>query len=337
MNVHVIIGSDDYLVEESAKKFVVDGAGLEIVDSLNSSNAELQLGDLRAAEASLMTPPFLEPVKVTWWKNVHFLPGGRSEEGRGKSDEGGAKSTEVKEALEKFARRLAEMKLPENQRFVLSGPHLLKTSTFAKVLSGVADMVTFAAEKPWEAQRNATVRAIDYAAEEGLKFDHGAAELFVSVVGTDARSLRGELSKLRDYLGSGATRITTADISEITSQGVKDDPEVWDITDALGERDAGKVLAAVRRFEGGSGYVVLVTGVIERFFRQLIDVQAGRTESINPYSLRKLSAALRRWTLPELRRARWRFLELREKSVSSGGNVEAMMITEILRTCRRRR
>ena len=77
--VHVIIGEDEYLVSEAAKRIVGDGIGLETVDSANSSNAEAQLKDIREAEASLMTPPFLDPKKTTWWRNVGFLPQGGSQ------------------------------------------------------------------------------------------------------------------------------------------------------------------------------------------------------------------------------------------------------------------
>lgn len=145
MNIHLIIGEDDYLVGETAKKIVGDGVGLEVVDSVNASNAELQLADLHKADESLSTPPFLDPKKVTWWKNVHFLPGGKCSE-------------DVKTALERFAEKLATIKLADNQHFILSGPHLLKTSVFAKRLGTSAEVITFAAEKPWEAARNAVVR-----------------------------------------------------------------------------------------------------------------------------------------------------------------------------------
>ena len=130
MNIHVIIGEDDFLVSEAAKKSIGDGVGLEVIDSANASNAELQMADLRRAEESVQTPPFLDPKKVTWWKNVGFLPGGKSSE-------------EVKLALEKFAEFLAAAKLPENQHFILSGPHLLKTSIFAKRLAGHAEILSF--------------------------------------------------------------------------------------------------------------------------------------------------------------------------------------------------
>ena len=90
-NLHVIIGEDDFLVASTVEKIIGDGTGLEVIDSANSTNAEAQLADLREADASFSTPPFLEPRKVTWWKNVHFLPGG-----------GKAPAADVKTALEKF-------------------------------------------------------------------------------------------------------------------------------------------------------------------------------------------------------------------------------------------
>ena len=327
-NVHLIIGEDDYLVSETAKKVVGDGVGLEVVDSMNSTNADLQLADIREADASFSTPPFLDPKKVTWWKNVHFLPGG------GKRDS----SEEVKEALERFAEKIARtaVTLPENQRLIISGPRLLKTSIFAKTLAPVAEMAVFAAGKPWEAARNAVVRVIDLAAEMNLKFDRGAAEHFVARVGTDSRSLMSELGKMRDYLGKDVHTVTVADIDEVTSQGVGVEPEVWAITDALGERNLAKALDAARRFERENGFAVLVTTVIEKFFRQLIDVKNGTAGELNPFVQRKMSGFLRNWTANELRIARWRFLTLRERVVSGTTSGDVLVINELVRVCRKR-
>ena len=324
-NVHVIIGEDDYLVSETAKKVVGDGVGLEVIDSLNSTNADLQLADLREVDASFSTPPFLDPRKVTWWKNVHFLP-----------HQGGKPVAEdVKVALERFAQKIAQATLPENQRFVISGPKLMKNSTFAKTIAGVAEMAVFAAAKPWEAARAAVVRVIDLAVEMNLKFDRGAAEHFVSRVGTDSRSLMSELGKIRDYLGKDAHTITVADIDEVTSQGVGVEPEVWAITDALGERNLEKTLTATRRFEQENGFAVLVTTVVEKFFRQLIDLKNGVAGEMNPYAQRKMSGFLRNWTANELRVARWRFLTLRERVVSGTASGDILVINELVRVCRR--
>lgn len=324
-NVHVIIGEDDFLVGETAKKVIGDGVGLEVIDSMNSSNADLQLKDIREADASFSTPPFLDPKKVTWWKNVHFLPGG------GKK---GA-SEEVKEALEKFAKKLSESPLQENQHFILSGPHLLKTSVFAKTLATAAEMVVFAAEKPWEAAKNAAVRVIDLAKEMGLSFAPGVAEKFVSVVGTDTRSLMSELGKMRDYLGNEKPTIDAAAVADITSQGFGVEPVVWDVTDAIGKRDLNAALEAMRKFELENGFAVFMTGIIEKFFRQLIDVKNGKTEGMNPYALRKNEGFLRNWSLAELRAARARFLMLREKVVSGTTSGDVLVVSTLVRVMRR--
>ena len=324
-NVHVIIGEDDFLVGETAKKVIGDGVGLEVIDSMNSSNADLQLKDIREADASFSTPPFLDPKKVTWWKNVHFLPGG------GKK---GA-SEEVKEALEKFAKKLSESPLQENQHFILSGPHLLKTSVFAKTLATAAEMVVFAAEKPWEAAKNAAVRVIDLAKEMGLSFAPGVAEKFVSVVGTDTRSLMSELGKMRDYLGNEKPTIDAAAVAEITSQGFGVEPVVWDVTDAIGKRDLNAALEAMRKFELENGFAVFMTGIIEKFFRQLIDVKNGKAEGMNPYALRKNEGFLRNWSLAELRAARARFLMLREKVVSGTTSGDVLVVSTLVRVMRR--
>lgn len=333
-NLHVIIGEDDFLVDSTAKKIVGDGVGLEVVDSSGSTNAEAQLADLRAADESFSTPPFLEPRKVTWWKNVHFLPGG-----------GKAPAAEVKAALEKFAAKLAASPMADNQHFIISAPHLLKTSIFAKTVASAAEVVSFDAGKPWEAARNAVVRAIDLAGEMGLSFESGAAEIFVSRVGSDSRSLMGELAKMRDYLGPGGTVITAGAIEEVTSQGVGVEPEVWAVTDALGERNLEKALAAMRRFECENGFAILMTTVVERFFRQLVELKAAAVaggldaamSGMNAFAARKNSAFLRNWTLNELRIARWRFLSLRERAVSSSASVDTLVGIEMIRACGVRR
>ena len=322
--VHVIIGEDDYLVGEAAKKALGDDrTGLEVVDSANATNAELQLADLARAEESVSTPPFLEPRKVTWWKNVGFLPGGKASE-------------DVKTALERFAKKLAAAPLPENQQFVLSGPRLLKTSVFAKTLAPCAEVVVFAAEKPWEAARNAVARAAAFAQEAGLAFAPGVAERFVAVVGPDARSLRSEVGKLRDYLGPDAHTVSSVDVEAITSQGVGVEPMPWDVTDAIGRRDLAGALAAVRRFALENGFAVFMTGVIERFFRQLLDVAAGRTDGMAPFAVKKNGEFLRNWTVNELRAARARFVLLREKVVSGVTSGDLLVVTTLVRVMRRR-
>lgn len=324
-NVHLIIGEDDFLVAETAKKIIGDGVGLEVIDSLNSTNVDLQLADLREVDASFSTPPFLDPQKITWWKNVHFLP----------HQGGKVLAEEVKVALEKFAAKVVKLQVADNQHLLITGPKLMKASVFAKTLASVAEMAVFTVGKPWEAARNAAIRVIDLAADMNLKFDRGAAEHFISRVGVDSRSLASELCKMRDYLGTQSHTITIADIDDVTSQGIGVEPEVWAITDSLGERNLEKVLNAARRFEQENGFAVLVTTVVEKFFRQLLDFKNGLAGELNPFVQRKMSGFLRNWTQTELRVARWRFLMLREKIVSGLVSGDVLVINELVRVCRR--
>ena len=326
MNVHVIIGDDDYRVCEAARKIVGDGTGLEVIDSANSTNAETQTADLRAADDSFSTPPFLDPRKVTWWRNVHFLPGGKK-----------AVAEDVRKSLDKFASRLASASLPENQHFILSGPHLLKTSIFAKTLAAAAEVVVFAAEKPWEAVRNALGRVVEMAGAEGLRFAPDAAERLVAVVGPDTRSLANEIAKLRDYIGDSGAVIAASDVDAVSSPGAGVEPEIWSVTDAIGRRNLAEALDALRKFDVGDAFAVVVSGAVERFFRQLLDISAGRTEGMNPYALRKNQGFLGNWTVNELRAARYRFLMLREQAVSGTASADVLVTTTLVRTMRRAR
>ncbi len=325
MSVHVIVGDDDFLIDETARRVVGDGVGLELIDSMTATNEDLQLADLRRADESFSTPPFLDPKKVTWWRNVHFLPGGRSSEG-------------VKDALTKFSEKIAALAptMPPNQHFILSGPRLLKTSTFAKNLSAVAEMAYFGGGKPWEQRQAAVARAAELAAAEGLAFAGGVAEKFVAVVGTDSRSLMSEMKKMRTYLGQKAKKIEAKDVDAVTSPGAKDEPEIWAVTDAIGRRDAAAAIAALEPFALMNGFAVFMSGVIEKFFRQLVDLKRGGIpEDMNPFVAKKNSAFLAKWSLLELRAARARFIALREKVVSGTVAGDVLVVTELLRAVRR--
>ncbi len=328
MNAHLIIGEDDYLVDEAVREVLGGIEDREIIDSSKSSTADLQLLDVTRARESLLTPPFLSPRKATWWKNVWFLPGGGADaaaEGRRKVAE------DVKAALESFAATWASCSLPENQVFVLSAPRLLKTSVFAKTLAGRVSVRVFEAGKPWEAAREAERRAREFAERLGLRFEGAALSQFVARVGTSSRALMSELGKMRDFLGPGETTIRSQDVAAITSSGGLDETEVWDVTDAVGRRDLQAALAALAPFELEKGFAVFMSGVLEKFFRQLIEVKEGRPTTLNPYALKKNTAFAANWTLSELRRARERFFQLREEVVSGTQAGDIRVVLDLIR------
>lgn len=343
--IYTIIGKDDLLVSQAAKKAMGDlpGDALEVIDSATATNEELQLRDLRAARESAFTPPFLSPSKATWWKNVKFLPGGdqKSEEGDGE----GKVSEAVKEALLDFARELASSRLPDNQTLVISGPSLRTASHVAKALSAAGEMICFQKQKGAAAARDGAGRAIERAAELALEFEPGAAERFVERVGDDTRSLYSELDKLKCYLPEGETKISQADIDDISSPGAGVEPVLWTVTDAICARDADSAVAGVRAFEGTNGYEIMMTIVIEKQFRQLVEFKsadeagklAAAIKGMNPWTARKISDAVRNWSLNELRTARMRFMNLRERLVSTSGSGEDAIAIELVRAIGPRR
>ena len=107
--------------------------------------------------------------------------------------------------------------------------------------------------------------------------------------------------------------------------------------------DATAAIAALEPFALMNGFAVFMTGVIEKFFRQLVELkdaaERGKTslatEGMVPFTVKKNMGFLRNWSLLELRVARKRFLDLREKVVSSSGSADVLVAAAIVRTCMR--
>ncbi len=361
-NIHLIVGEDDFLVEAAARKIleaaVEPSLRATAIETVNGAaeNQEAQLASLASCRASLDTPPFLDPVKATWWRGVSFLPSGKK----------GVPSESVKKALEKFAASLAEHPLPENQTFILSAPALLKTSIFAKTLRTCAQVVEFAGGgRNRDRVEAALSRLDDLAAAEKLTFEPGVDQAFVSRAGTDTRTLVSELAKMSTYLGDERRTVTAADVAAITSVG-GDEPELWDVTDALAARSPARVLRTLARFDGDSGAAIMLSTVTEKFFRELLvyrdaldngwltaygawaknlpaDVAAdldatglGPGTATKPWAVKNGARNAKSFSLNELRVARYRMLNVRERLVStdSGKGLE-LVAQELLRIAAR--
>ncbi len=363
-NIYLFVGEDDYLPETNAKKlleaFVPASCRATAVETIDGrgDNMEEQLASLKSCQASVQTPPFLDPVKFTWWRAVTFLPGG--------GGRNGSISESVKAELEKFAVWLAEHPLPSNQKLVITATKLLKTSIFAKTFVKVGQIVEFASGgKSKDRMENALMRLPDLAEAEQLKFEHGAAEAFIAKVGTETRIIVSELAKLRTYLGKERDTVTAADIAEVASVG-GDEPELWDLTDAVAQRNPRKLLATLARFEGEKGYGVFISSIVEKFFREayvyrdaldhgwltpygswakdlpaevaadLDAIGIGPNVSRGSWATKKGAKSAANFTLNELRAARFRILQAREKLVSSNAD-DALVVQELLRIVAPRR
>lgn len=356
-NIHLIVGEDDYLVEAAARKILgaavepsLRATAVETIDG-DAGNQEEQLAALGACRASVQTPPFLDPVKLTWWRNVTFLPGAART---------GSPAADVKQALEAFAADLAAHPLPSNQVLIVSAPKLLKTSVFAKTFRTFAQVVEFASGgKSRDRVDAALSRLPDLAAEEKLTFAPGADQAFISKVGTDTRIIVSELAKMRTYLGDERSEVTAADVAEVSSVG-GEEPELWDVTDALAQRSPVRLLKTLARFDGEPGFGILLSTVTEKFFRELIvyrdaldngwltpygswaknvppDVLAdldaagiGPNAARSPWAVKNGARNAKAFTLMELRTARFRMLQARERLVSSSAD-DTFVAQELLR------
>ena len=358
-NIHLIVGEDDYLAEATARKVVeaavpaeLRGSAIETIDG-NAQNEEAQLASLAACRASVQTPPFLDPVKLTWWRGVTFLPGGGH---NGKTTEA------VGNALKKFAEEFAANPLPDNQVLVITATKLLKTSIFAKTFKAFAQVVEFASGggKSRDRQESALARLPDLAAEEKLSFAPGADAAFIAKVGTDTRVIVSELAKMRTYLGKERDTVTKDDIAAVASVG-GEEPELWEITDAIAQRNPAKFVATLANFEGKNGFDILLATVAEKFFRELIvyrdaidngwltpygtwarDIPPQVTEDLNaagigpavaksPWFTKRGASNARQFTMRELRVARYQMLQVRERLVSGSSADDSAVASELLR------
>ena len=325
----LIVGDDDYTAEyetrQTIERFVPDDYRSSAVETINGAamNAEGQIASIRACLASIQTPPFLDPVKLTWWKDVSFLPGG----GRG-----GKITDEVKESLEHFADSLTSTPLPENQMLVITATKLLKTSVFAKRMKEIAEIKDCSIpDRSKERTAAALARLPEMARRENLEFAQGADRAFIAKAGSNMRTIASELAKMRTYLGEENHKVTSDDVAAITSAG-GDEIEIWELTDALASRNPARIISTLRNFQGDSGWAIMLSTVIERWFRDLITAKAGGGG--DDFKSRKNAAAASGFTLTELRVARYRMLALREKLVSSQPADEYVEM-EIIRTVKR--
>lgn len=333
-NIHLVIGPDDFLVEETVRGIYSDATGLEVIDSISSTTIEQQLADIGAAHSSLLEPPFLFPRKTTWWKNVHFLPSA------------GKKSCaeEVKESLERFAGVLSATDLPDGQLFILSAPSLLASSVFAKTLKSSVSVTGL--EQGGRGKKSSSQiaheteqRVVSYAEREGLTFSPEALAAFIGTVGPDARSQINEIGKMRAWKGTSSDKVEVEDVEAVTSPGAGMEPSMWGVSNAIADRNAAAAVAALREVEDMTGAAVVLTGAAEKCFRQLAAVKDAKARgrkcpfAVAPWQFDKMCRQAERWSLAELRMARHRMAALREGAVSGMENAVARLEIEINRAC----
>ncbi|HNX33582.1 MAG TPA: hypothetical protein PKM57_03075 [Kiritimatiellia bacterium] len=352
-----ICGDDDYLVDSAARERINQlvpasdrALGVEIVDGRRDTADEIRCA-VDACMESVQTPGFFGAAKVTWFRDVTFLTGsGRVSE-----------TVAAKEAVEKLTEWLKKGLL-DGQVLILTAGKVLRSSVFFKVCQKQGEVEDFGGGlKSWEREKLADQRLETLAKKAGLVFDTDARTEFLNRVGFDTRSLVQEIEKLRLYV-TGRDRVTVADVREITSIGRE--AEAWDLLDAFGERDALGVLLTLKRLGGQKGVGIMLAAMLEKNVRELLvlreaydrkwaygskggscgwnaslppeavallNVLPVNPKSMNAWAMKKKLPHALNYTVQELRVARFRILELREKMVSTSLPEMFLLETALLR------
>ena len=177
----------------------------------------------------------------------------------------------------------------------------------------------------------------EQAREAGRSFTEDALAVFCRRVGTHLQEVHGELSKLFSYLGE-KTLVDVADVTAVVSNTRVD--SVFDLTNALGGRKAGKALHLLARLlEEGVAPLLILTMMV-RHFRQLwkaselLGQGVGRRDlprriGINPYFLDGVITQARQFSTPQYRRAFELFLAT-DQALKSSGAHPAVLLEQLI-------
>lgn len=162
------------------------------------------------------------------------------------------------------------------------------------------------------------------AKSQGGEILTNAASLLANYVGNNTLRAEQEITKLLTY--AGARAVTSEDVVLLTSQ--EQEGNIFNLTDAIGERDGAKALTQFRLLSVDNNMVELAP-MIHRQFRLLIQVreildEKGSMEDIKrelrvpDFLVPKLTAQARRFNMPTLLRIFERLLKIDEDMKGSG-------------------
>ncbi|CAG0960944.1 DNA polymerase III subunit delta [Geobacteraceae bacterium] len=163
-------------------------------------------------------------------------------------------------------------------------------------------------KRPYENQLGAFIR--EEARGLGKRVEPAAADMLVYLVGNNLGELTTQLEKVALFVGQRET-ISVEDVRGIVSDTKVE--SVFDLTNALGERDLGKALRSLATILRDGEAPLMLLAMIARHFRQLWRVRdlmaqktpqqdMSRLSGVNPYFLKGVMAQARNFTAAELRK-----------------------------------
>jgi DNA polymerase III subunit delta len=263
-SIFLIGGDDEFSVKAAAaklaEKLAPKGAGefgIEIIDGAANNQDEV-LKVLGRLYEALNTVGFFGAQKLVWFKSTNLLAG----------DETAVRAEAVNDALAELGDTL-KRGVPDGVRLLISAIGLDKRRTVYKVLEKVAEVQLFDAP---EASRQAGEEEISEFVQktlraEGKKLSGAGYKAFREVVAPDLREMANELEKLCLYVGKRA-EITEADVRAICSASRQ--AVIWELTDALGARQAVRAVAALENLLGAGEQPIGVLMMLVGQFRLML-------------------------------------------------------------------
>ncbi|MEZ4860871.1 MAG: DNA polymerase III subunit delta [Caldilineaceae bacterium] len=147
-----------------------------------------------------------------------------------------------------------------------------------------------------------------YARSHNIALDGRAVQTLADFVGPNLRQLDNELQKLSTY--AGARHITADDVKLLVSDA--SEALIWDLTDALGQRNSGRAMHALAELRRGDANPFYLLTMFARQYRVLLKVKAaaqrgGGSEydianrvGEKPYSVKKALAMVHHYSVPDL-------------------------------------
>lgn len=278
VQLHLVFGADDYLVEQKARA-IVDARvprdqralGLEAIDG-RVDRKDDAVAALRQTIESVQTLGFFGAAKLVWLRNATFLKpdakagGGGSGEEASDEPESDRRGDPLKDRLAELT-ALIKAGLPEGITLLISAPAVLRTTSFFKACQSAGEVSEFTlGEKNWEIEKLAAERLDGFLDAAGLRMSRDVRACFLTRAGIHSRLMVAELEKLSIYLGSGRDVVTEQDVDAIVSLGR--DAEVWSLTDAIGERDLVKLARALRQLQAQEESPIRLFSMVESRIRE---------------------------------------------------------------------
>lgn len=261
-------------------EYRVRGASRAILEHLapgSGTSLAVSRFDARAAswddiEAALMTPSLFAPACTVVAESVPwFAPPER----RGDAGEEPAPASAKPKAEEpdRIA-QLLERGLPRGARLLLLlAPQVDKRGRAYKQLSrgGCALDLSVERDRSGRIRRESLAAFLDQHLRRARKhIERDAREMVLSRCGNELWIVHQEIEKLILYAGDADT-VVAADVEEIFT----DQSESWvfDLTDALAQRDALRALSFLRRLMAGGEYPLMMLGAIASHVRRLLSAR----------------------------------------------------------------